>query len=37
VTVAREEEKLRLSKGAAFVKSRLERLRQEGETWEADF
>src|SRR5262245_66217671 len=35
--VAREEEKLRLGKGAAFVKSRLKRLRQEDETWEADF
>src|SRR5262249_20073257 len=37
VTVAREEEKLRLGKGAAFVKGRLKRLRQEEETWEADF
>ena len=37
VTVAREEEKLKLGKGAAFVKSRLKRLRQEDETWEADF
>jgi len=35
--VAREEEKLKLGKGAAFVKSRLRRLRQEDETWEADF
>ena len=33
----REEEKLRLGKGAAFVKGRLKRLRQEEETWEADF
>ena len=33
----REEEKLRLGKGAAFVKARLKRLRQEDETWEADF
>jgi hypothetical protein len=33
----REEEKLRLGKGAAFVKSRLKRLRQEDETWAADF
>jgi hypothetical protein len=33
----REEEKLKLGKGAAFVKGRLKRLRQEGETWEADF
>jgi hypothetical protein len=37
MTVPREEEKLRLGKGAAFVKSRLKRLRQEDETWEADF
>jgi hypothetical protein len=37
VTVAREEEKLNLGKGAAFVKGRLKRLRQEDETWEADF
>src|SRR5262245_21158475 len=37
MTVAREEEKLRLGKGAAFVKGRLKRLRQEDETWEADF
>ena len=35
--MAREEEKLRLGKGAAFVKARLKRLRQEDETWEADF
>jgi hypothetical protein len=35
--VAREEEKLKLGKGAAFVKSRFKRLRQEEETWEADF
>jgi hypothetical protein len=35
--VPREEEKLRLGKGAAFVKGRLKRLRQEDETWEADF
>src|SRR3954470_9165007 len=33
----REEEKLVLGKGAAFLKSRLKRLRQEDETWEADF
>ena len=32
-----EEEKLKLGKGAAFVKSRLKRLRQCDETWEADF
>src|SRR5262245_56706019 len=37
MTVAREEEKLRLGKGAAFVKGRLKRLRQEDGTWEADF
>src|SRR3954465_14146282 len=30
-------EKLRLGKGAAFVKSRLKRLPQVDETWEADF
>ncbi len=35
--VARDEEKLKLGKGAAFVKSRFKRLRQEDETWEADF
>jgi hypothetical protein len=35
--VPREEEKLRLGKGAAFAKARLKRLRQEDETWEADF
>lgn len=33
----REEEKLRLGKNAAFVKGHLKRLRQEDETWEADF
>jgi hypothetical protein len=37
VTVPREEEKLKLGKGAAFVKGRFKRLRQEDETWEADF
>ena len=37
MTVAREEEKLKLGKGAAFVKGRFKRLRQEDETWEADF
>jgi hypothetical protein len=37
VTVPREEEKLKLGKGAAFVKGRLKRLRQEDETWEVDF
>jgi hypothetical protein len=35
--VPREEEKLKLGKGAAFVKSRFKRLRQEDQTWEADF
>ena len=35
--MAREEEKLKLGKGAAFEKIRLKRLRQEDETWEADF
>ena len=33
----REEEKIRLGKGAAFVTARLKRLRQAEETWEADF
>ena len=33
----REEEKLVLGKGAAFLKSPLKRLRQGDETWEADF
>ncbi len=32
-----EDEKLRLGKGAAFVKSLLKRLPQADETWEADF
>ena len=32
-----DEEKLRLGKGTAFVKSRLELLRQSDDTWEADF
>jgi hypothetical protein len=32
-----EEEKLRLGKGVAFDKSRLKRLTQRDETWEADF
>lgn len=35
--MSREEIKLRLGKGAAFDKSRLKRLRQEDDTWEADF
>jgi hypothetical protein len=37
VAVPREEEKLWLGKGAAFAKAHLKRLRQEDETWEADF
>jgi hypothetical protein len=37
VTVARQEEKLKLGKGTAFDKARLKRLRQEAGTWEADF
>jgi hypothetical protein len=32
-----DEEKLKLGKGAAFVKGRLKRLPQSDETWEADF
>jgi hypothetical protein len=32
-----EEEKLKLGKGGAFVMSRVSRLPQSGETWEADF
>jgi hypothetical protein len=35
--VAKERHELRLGKGAAFVKSRLKRLRQEDDTSEADF
>ena len=35
--MAQEEEKLKFGKGATFVKGRLKRLRQEDETWEADF
>lgn len=35
--MAREEEKLKLGKGAAFTKASLKRLHQEDETWEADF
>jgi Domain of unknown function (DUF6930) len=35
--VARKREMLQLGKGVAFVKSQLRRLRQEDETWEADF
>lgn|GEM_PF-4595582 len=32
-----DEEKLKLGKGVAFVKSRLKRLSQSDDTWEADF
>ena len=32
-----EADKLKLGKGAAFVKSRLKYLRQQEDTWEADF
>ena len=35
--VAGDENKLKLGKGVAFVKSQLRRLRQEDETWKADF
>jgi hypothetical protein len=35
--VAREPKRLTLGKGAAFVKSRLKRLPQEADAWEADF
>jgi hypothetical protein len=35
--VPREEERLKLGKGAAFVKGRLKRLRQEDVPWEAAF
>ena len=37
VTVAKQRHELKLGKGSAFVKTRLKRLRQEDETWEADF
>jgi hypothetical protein len=37
VTVAKEKHELKLGKGAAFDRSRLRRLHQENETWEADF
>jgi hypothetical protein len=37
VIVTSDENKLKLGKGNAFVKSQLRRLRQEDETWEADF
>jgi len=32
-----DEEKLKLGKGVAFVKSRLKRLSQSDDTWEVDF
>ena len=35
--MAKELDKLKLGKGNAFVKSQFRRLRQEDETWEADF
>jgi Domain of unknown function (DUF6930) len=35
--VAKERHELKLGKGVAFVKSQFKRLRQEDETWEADF
>jgi hypothetical protein len=35
--MAGDDNKLKLGKGNAFVKSQLKRLRQEEETWEADF
>jgi hypothetical protein len=35
--VARDSEKLKLGKGAAFQKARLKRLTQTDEAWEADF
>ena len=35
--MAKELDKLKLGKGNVFVKSQLKRLRQEDETWEADF
>jgi hypothetical protein len=37
VTVAKGRHGLKLGKGAALGKGRLKRLRQENETWEADF
>jgi hypothetical protein len=35
--VPRKKESLTHGKGSAFVKGRLKRLRQEDDTWEADF
>jgi hypothetical protein len=37
VIVAKERHELKLGKGVAFVKTQFRRLRQEDETWEADF
>jgi hypothetical protein len=37
MSVPREEEKLRFGRATTFDKGRLKRLRQEDETWEADF
>src|SRR5260370_16632546 len=37
MTVPRKKESLTLGKGSAFVQGRLKRLRQEDDTWEADF
>jgi hypothetical protein len=37
VTVAKKQHELKMGKGSAFVQTRLKRLRQEDETWEADF
>jgi len=37
MTVARDEEKLLLGKGAAFAKAHLKRLPQDEDAWEADF
>jgi hypothetical protein len=33
----RKADSVKLGKGSAFDKTRLKRLRQEGDTWEADF
>jgi hypothetical protein len=35
--VAEKQDRLKLGKGSAFVKTRLKRLPQEDDTWEADF
>src|SRR3954464_10523525 len=37
MTVAKEHSRLKLGKGAAFVKTHLKQLPREKETWEADF